>query len=146
MAREEVTQRSLTTMLFRSTASHPFTLFLLGEQSQAPIYTHPLDPCPEGQTLGRLWGLCITSSLLLLLLVNLCLKYVANQDLSSPSLLSSFPAKSIHSDCHSTCQQCSWLYREWRYLQFVFFYFCLFVRFFYHVCAFLEGLFLWYFI
>ena len=43
---------------------------------------------------------------------------VTNLRLSFSSLLSSFLATSIHSDCHSACQQCSWHYREWRYLLF----------------------------
>jgi hypothetical protein len=57
---------------------------------------------------------------LLLKEVNMCWKYITNLKLSFPSLPSSFPAKSVHSDCHSACQQCSWYYREWRYLLFFF--------------------------
>ena len=49
---------------------------------------------------------------------SVCLEDVTNLRLSFSSLLSSFLATSIHSDCHSACQQCSWHYREWRYLLF----------------------------
>lgn len=48
-----------------------------------------------------------------------CVFKILTWSCRSPPFIFCFPSPaSFHSDCHTACQQCSWHYRKWRYLNF----------------------------
>lgn len=104
----------LLTMAFRRTGPR-FATVSLPPRIPGDNSVH----CSLGDGLWETLGICVLYLCCCCAVVkSVCSEDITNLRLSFSSLLSSFLATSIHSDCHSACQQCSWHYREWRYLLF----------------------------